>query len=226
MRNMLSLAMIGAFALASPAIAENFTVTDIELPYQDTLTINAPVSVTGEVGQQVLTTNLGIIDAWCIDLFHDDSAGAGQSVGFTTSSTLSNGDTHNDPLTTTQVGKIAGLIAYGDTTINSMIANSTTPSVISNFSASIQLAIWTVEYNGSDGLAAFSYSDGGNTVLEGLVSNDMLAAANYGGSDLALVAVNGNQGLVTADPVPEPMSIALLGIGMLGLGWVRRKTIT
>jgi PEP-CTERM motif len=54
----------------------------------------------------------------------------------------------------------------------------------------------------------------------------MLGAANYGGSDLALVAVNGNQGLVTADPVPEPMSIALLGIGMLGLGWVRRKTIT
>jgi hypothetical protein len=67
--------MIGAFAFASPAMAENFTVTDIELPYQDTLTITTPASAaeTGCIGQQVLTTNLGIIDAWCIDLFHDDS---------------------------------------------------------------------------------------------------------------------------------------------------------
>src|ERR1700722_8263465 len=91
MRNILGLAMIGALAFASPALAGNFTVTDIKLPYQDTLTITNPINVTGYIGRQVLTTNLGIIDAWCIDLFHDDAVGGGQNLPFATSNALMDG---------------------------------------------------------------------------------------------------------------------------------------
>lgn len=210
-------ASIGAalVTLTTPASAGGITVTDIELPYNDTLTITSPISGQGYVGQQVLTTNLGTtIDAWCIDLYHDDYVGAGQNLQFGTSEVLVDGE--GNDLSSMQVAQIAGLINYGDAILDTNPGGWSTQA-LSDFSASIQLAIWTDEY--SD----FTYT--GSQTLTDLVSADMTAAAGHGGELTALISLSGGQGLVTADPalIPEPASLALLGGGALALGVLKRR---
>jgi hypothetical protein len=204
-------ALVGALFLANPAFA-GLTITDIELPHNDTLTITSPISVTAYVGQQVLTTNIGTIDAWCIDLFHDDSPGT-QSTTFAESNILTDGQGHI--LSSATMAAISALVHYGDAVLAGTVAVPI-GATVNDFSASIQLAIWKDEYS------TFAYN--GNSTLTNLVNADMTASAGYGGGLLALYLNSGTgQGLVTE--VPEPMTIAIFGAGLLGLGMVRRKTV-
>jgi hypothetical protein len=60
--------------VADGARAGTIDVTDAEVPNNETITIsNAdPVlSVTAYTGQIVHTTSIGILNVWCIDLYHD-----------------------------------------------------------------------------------------------------------------------------------------------------------
>lgn len=207
-----TVAVLVGLGLAGPASATNLTVTDIELPYNEVLSITGPISGTGYIGEQMLTTSLGTIDAWCIDLFHDDYVGGGQSLPFKTSIVLTDGQ--GNVLTSGVISAIAGLINYGDSVLNH---GGTAPlsASLNDFAASIQLAIWKVEY------VDFGYQ--GNDTLSNLVTSDLSVSKDLGGAETGLISLNGGQGLVTADPVPEPGTLALVGSALFGLGWVRRK---
>lgn len=194
--------------LAAPAMA--FTVTDVEMPYNDTLDLTAPVSVEAYVGQDVLTTSIGTIDAWCIDMYHDINLGGGQSLPYSIGTITDNGA--GLPLSNLQILEISGLMTYGDAQM------VTAPS--NDVSAAIQLAIWTVEY------PTFAYT-GGDPDLSALLANDLSLAPGLasGSTGFALIPLNGQQGLAMADPVPEPISIAVFGSALLGLGVARRRRI-
>ena len=78
----------------TPVSAVTFTISDVEMNKGETVTLLSPVSATYAFGQIILTTSIGEIDAWCIDLFHEITVGGGQSLAYSTnpfSNPISNG---------------------------------------------------------------------------------------------------------------------------------------
>jgi hypothetical protein len=83
----------------------------------------------------------------------------------------------------------------------------------------LQLAIWKTLYDGK-----FVPESGGDMEL----FDDMIAGADnigsFDGSGFFVADISGQDQLVAA-PVPEPATMLLMGIGLLGLGVVGRKRI-
>lgn len=220
---------ICAMGFAAPAAATTINVTDVEMPYKQALTLSSfdvptspnPLVTTHfgggsfNAGQFVLTTNIGLLGAWCIDLFHSISLGV-QNLTYNDiplSSTNNNSTPSNSAqLTQAQIDRIQSLGAYGNTLLGSQSNNNA-------FAAAVQAAIWLAEYGGY-GLTIAGCNGDCATYLGAIPSSLPLA----GGVQLESVDATGlfvHQNLEL--PVPEPGTLALVGSILVALGLLRRR---
>lgn len=218
---------------AGQAQAGLVTVTNLSIPVYETVNLNnitpgAPIEVYA--GQNVFTTSmLTTIDAWCIDVFHDISLGNNtytfNEIPFAPGAT-DNATPTAHLLTTPVIDKLAGLFAIGsdileDGELASFNAHYGTPgATAADWSAAIQLAVWDTEYSPNYG--ALNWSGGSTTADTRDVYNDLVADPTITGIGFELAAIDGQQSFGGTDPVPEPATLALLAVGLIGVGVARR----
>jgi flagellar hook protein FlgE len=160
---------------------------------------SGPELLSGTFG----TANTGFqnLAFYCTDLYNYSSGSATYTVGYLTSSHQPSGI--ND-LTTLQINDIATLISLNH----------------SDQSAT-QLAIWKVEYG-----TAFSFTNTSaataSDVTAYLASLDGSPPANV---QLYQIKDTGVQGFAYVAAVPEPGTLAVLGVGLLGLALVTRRRV-
>jgi hypothetical protein len=205
-----ALAVCCGLAAAGPASAGvNFTINSVSLaPNADPVQLNTPEQGSTWAGPILLSTSIGNIVSWCIDVYAVIYLGGGQSLNYTTGAlTTSTTDGNGNSLTSNQVQEITGLATYGDSLYDANPADA-------DDLAAVQLAIWSVEY--SD----FTYSGTSQNVVN-LTNADIANAPTLTGQVTALYSQSGTQNLITA--VPEPVSLSLLAIGMAGIGVATRR---
>jgi PEP-CTERM motif len=108
-------------------------------------------------------------------------------------------------------------------TISALVAH--TNSTASN-DAAIQIAIWETEYGNAIRFSGdVADVTAANADLLNVTNGTWAAPSNQMLEEVTPYGASANQTLVylVADPVPEPMSMALLGSGLFGIGMIRRR---
>ena len=252
LKAVLGASVVALGLMAGSAMATTITTTSVSLPLgTDTVNITYPAqSATldsggnGVLGGEIqLQTNVGTLNAYCVDLFHTISTGSNAYTfnqnALTAGSSYMNGSA-SSTFTVNQVGLITNLLINGSLQTQNTIN-----------SAALQVAIWDVEYgtaatNGTynvTGGSGFSFSaNSGDTNSATVLStaqtflNDVTGYQN--GSTWVAATWLGNssrfvQYLTSSSGVqqqiylatPEPSTIAVFGMGLIGLWAARRRKL-
>lgn len=241
-RKALIAAVVSAFSLCSmaltPTASAGIIISNVQVPYGETITLtstaSSPINTSSNLtlfraagnssviwlaGQIILTTDIGMLGVWCIDLFRNISLG-NTSLDYTTSSLDDNGSTPPvapTPLTAQQIDDIGKVAAYGNYLMSTAPTNAR--------SAAVQAAIWNIEYGTTaTGSAQF------NTELASIMAV-LPTLTNPGGTELLSRGQNsqglyGSQGLYKPNTVPEPATLALIGFAMMamfGMAFMRQQ---
>jgi hypothetical protein len=111
-------------------------------------TSRSPTTIGGAAGLIVLTTPSGDILSWCVDVYDSLQTSGTFAIGTLANDSAPISAGGPNPLSNAQIGQIGALVKNGDALVNAPPTGYTANDV----GASIQLAIWQVEY------PTFSYS--------------------------------------------------------------------
>jgi len=243
-------AMAGSITVTNVTEPYGSISVDIHDSAQSTLT---NCSGTGCVsgGTIGLQTSIGALNSYCVDLFDYINLG-GQNTTFDQNA-LASGQTYRNGSATgtwtqTQVTLLTRLLTNG----SALLTGTTSSSQQSVISAALQVAIWDVEYdtaaaNGtynltsSDGFyfsATDSNSSTGSLAVLNTAQSFLNDATGVNGSGITW-NTNANQYVqyLTSNPsgtqnqiylatntaVPEPSTVAVFGLGLIGLWAARRR---
>ena len=201
---------------ASAWAGQSFTVTSASV-VGDNVTLTAPVGPDSTTaGPITLTSSIGTLTAWCVDLYHVIYTSSGQNLSYQVGAVTTNNAPSPQTLTASQLTTIAQLAQYGQSLVTSASASN-------DQLAAVQLAIWSTEYSNF----AYTGASGAN------VSAALNAAKSYQAADAGLIALSGTQTFVTATPlvpltvqaaaVPEPSGLATLCLAIPALALLRRR---
>jgi hypothetical protein len=212
------------------SLPNGYTTVNINdtLPGQSGIDGGGANTITGTIGLQ---TNIGFLNTYCVDLF--DYINLGNTSATFNQNSLAAGQTYqagttNGNFTQLQVARLTALLTNG--TLQSQSTVNT---------AALQIAIWEVEYDtpasgaynvtGSDSFFFSHTSDSNSSAALAQAQVDLNnVTSNLWTTDSShfvefLTSTTGSVQDLVYLATPEPSSVAVFGLGLIGLWAARRR---